>query len=383
MPFFPYSFCSFQISEPKSDVNPLSIIKSELFSHGLIAATYDFPLKILKKKKKRKKIKNSLLKDIIVQLNPLVERTLNSKEVKISILDSGISSDAMQRYSIVNMYDAMSSPVSIHNPNDNDSHGSLVAHIIKSITKEISNIYPIRITSGDQEESGSIETLMLGLAYSIDMLRVDIVNISASIRIDDSHFCMVCGNSFNNNEAYIDAKRLIDISLSSWSKRALILSASGNKPGNLIIPIPASCPEVLAVGASTGKGCNRYSLYKKSENIIFAPGGSAKMPFNYNSEISGYGTSFSCAVASAVSACHLASFPCEYSHIVPIEALKKHLFNCSSSILLPNKNEGKCVLPFHLNYSDNYTIRDVCDGYCDAYDDIERTFNLYRGKSNY
>ena len=213
---------------------------------------------------------------------------------RVVMFDTGVSDQVKNQFAI------QESTVGGLSSGDTDGHGTAVASIIKALAPQ-AKIESIKVMKSYTE--ATVWNLISGLA-SLYMKPGYIVNISLGV-----------------NPRYVDTlgpgavsfrESITHLVSSATSQRCFVISAAGNDSFPSL-RWPAAAPDALAVGAhNVSLTLSTFSNYSQSaQNFILTPGGELRGEDNkletfgkYGMGLSRevYGTSFSCAVASGVSA---------------------------------------------------------------------------------
>ena len=252
-------------------------------------------------------------------LNCHVRNPACGQDVKIAIIDTGVDREILPNPEKLHpvQFTTDKKPQSSEEiePHDPVGHGSIVAYIINSISPS-SAILSVKM----MESMGTVGGLIAGIYLAEAEFKPDIYNLSLKLSCDPD-ICDVCGH---NRSASVNSYQL-RLLFSFLDKRAdsedscnpLIVAAAGN--GGKHISMPASFPNVLAVGSFDieRNDVAAYSDYKSipEDRYILAPGGfkfsdrciAHKKDNSWGGMKYFYGTSFSAAFVSAVSARYLCS----------------------------------------------------------------------------
>ncbi len=148
-------------------------------------------------------------------------------------------------------------------PDDASGHGTHVAATIAAATDDDSGltglayrakILPIRVL--DDQDSGDVLAIARGIRYAIRR-HVDLINLSVD---------------FPLSVTAEDVPEVIDAVNAARRAGILVIASSGND-GSGVIAYPARAPAVLAVGATTARGCRSTFSNAGPELALVAPGG--------------------------------------------------------------------------------------------------------------
>lgn len=216
------------------------------------------------------------------------------KKGKIVVLDTGISPD------LKNQFNINETTVGSLSPGDDDGHGTAICALILALVPK-AEIESIKVMSSF--DNGNIWNLINGLTslYSRKFL---VINTSLGLK---SQFIGSLGPAAISLQEAIS-----NIVSSSASQHSFLIGAAGNEARNQL-SWPSAASEALSVGAHTGSlTLSSFSNYSTSaNNFILTPGGDLRKS-DLKTETFGkygqglsrniYGTSFSCAIATSISA---------------------------------------------------------------------------------
>lgn len=209
-------------------------------------------------------------KEVQNQLSSYINSLPFTKEVKIAVLDTGVSIDDNRVLSGAN-YSATGSK---NDTSDDNGHGSSVTKLILDNTSSLVKIVPIKVI--DSTGHGTILSLYQGIEYAIEQ-KVDIINISLATGAKDTSLIT----------------KAIDNAHNAGIK---VIAAAGNDDMNVSYFAPANIDSVITVAAVTKD--NERALYSNYGNVDYAACGE----FERNQ-----GTSFSAAYVTAAVANILSS----------------------------------------------------------------------------
>jgi serine protease len=202
------------------------------------------------------------------------------KGVVVAVLDTGVAyanrgqflrSPDFSPHEFVKGYDFVA-----HNayPNDHNGHGTFVAGTIAEETNNGigvtglafgARIMPVRVL--DSAGEGDASVIAEGVRFAVDH-GARVINLSLE---------------FTAGVTASDIPELIDALRYAYSRGVLVVAAAGNEAHDEI-PYPAHAPHVIAVGATTERGClATYSNYGTGITLV-APGGGtdAELPEDPN-----------------------------------------------------------------------------------------------------
>jgi serine protease len=195
------------------------------------------------------------------------------KGVVVAVLDTGVAyanrgrfqrSPDFSQYEFVKGYDFVA-----HNPypNDHNGHGTFVAGTIAEETNNGigvtglafgSRIMPVRVL--DEEGEGEASVIAEGVRFAVDH-GARVINLSLE---------------FSRDVTASDIPELMEALRYAHHRGVLVVAAAGNEHDDTI-PYPARAPDVIAVGATTERGCLAvYSNYGRYITLV-APGGGPDM----------------------------------------------------------------------------------------------------------
>jgi hypothetical protein len=316
------------------------------------------------------------LKDGVERLLPLRSGSLE-RQPHLAIVDTGIGIRDSQECSI-EPYDLLG-PYPARRAEDPDGHGTDLARLARELVgpeAKISSIRAYRV--GDS--SGTLTTLLQGCELAVQ-LDADVVNLSLSVDIDElvESSCRYCHASVSEraiSELFIGNLNLL---LDQWAPLAIFFAAAGFE--KKAVEFPARMRSIVAVGSSSsGKRPDRHSPWVKTAGpLVFAPGGTNARPMAARgASTSGFGTSFSSVVASAVAIRLLTTFPCRRPG-APTRAAVLNLFEqIGLEVLFPG-GSAPYVVPEVIPTTAS-EIRLSCEGNCSAYRDTARHLHIRRGR---
>jgi serine protease len=193
------------------------------------------------------------------------------KGVVVAVLDTGVAyanrgrflrSPDFSQYEFVKGYDFVARN---GYPNDHNGHGTFVAGTIAEQTNNGigvtglafgARIMPVRVLDGAGEGDASV--IAEGVRFAVDH-GARIINLSLE---------------FSSDVTASDIPELIEALRYAYDRGVLVVAAAGNE-GDDEIPYPARAQHVIAVGATTERGCMaNYSNYGSGVTLV-APGGGA------------------------------------------------------------------------------------------------------------
>jgi formylglycine-generating enzyme required for sulfatase activity len=214
---------------------------------------------------------------------------------RVVILDTGITKSVRDRCAI------KESAVNGLSCGDNYGHGTAVTELILALAPK-ARIESVKVI--DSATSGNnIWNLLSGLT---DLYRKSDRLVNVSLGVKPSFM-----GTLDHSSASFETT-LTNVIKSAASQKCFVISAAGND-GCRRLRWPSAAPDALAVGAhNKEKNISSFSNFSKSvTNYILSPGGDVcgpgceakcfgKYGISLNNPI--YGTSFSCAIATAVAA---------------------------------------------------------------------------------
>lgn len=187
-----------------------------------------------------------------------------TKEVKVAILDTGVSSDGKR------ILDGKNFSATGNGTADDNGHGSNISKLILNNTSDLVKILPVKVM--DSTGHGTLLSLYQGIEYAIEQ-NVDVINISLATAAKDTTLIQSAIN---------DAK----------NAGIKVIAAAGNDNMNVKYYAPANIESVIAVAAVDNKN-NRANYSNYGDCIDYAACGE----FDGNK-----GTSFSAAYVTAAAA---------------------------------------------------------------------------------
>lgn len=183
-----------------------------------------------------------------------------TKEVKVAILDTGVSSDGKR------ILDGKNFSATGNGTADDNGHGSSISKLILNNTSDLVKILPVKVM--DSTGHGTLLSLYQGIEYAIEQ-NVDIINISLATGAKDTS--------------------LITKAINDAHKAGIkVVAAAGNDSMNVSYFAPANIDSVITVAAVTKE--NNRAYYSNYGNVDYAACGE----FDGNQ-----GTSFSAAYVTA------------------------------------------------------------------------------------
>jgi hypothetical protein len=213
----------------------------------------------------------------------------------VIVFDTGVSSSLSKKYKV-----SATSAAGI-NKYDSDGHGSAISELILAIAPK-AKLESHKVMQSYSE--GNIWNLISGMTSLLYDKSNCIVNIS--LGINPSFVNSLGPGAVSFKEA------MTNIISSASNQKCFIVSAAGND-GASSLRWPAAATDALAVGSyNSSTTLSTFSNYSESAfNYIVAPGGEIRSEDNkfetfgkYGKGLSReiYGTSFSCAISSGISA---------------------------------------------------------------------------------
>jgi subtilisin family serine protease len=213
---------------------------------------------------------------------------------RVAIFDTGVTDQVKGQFSI------QESAVGGLTVGDTDGHGTAVAHIILALAPN-AKVESIKVMKSYTEST--IWNLISGLS---SLYKKPDYLANVSLGVNPLYVSTLGPGAVSFRES------LTHLVSSASSQRCFIISAAGND-ASPHLRWPAAAPDALAVGAHNAAATlSTFSNFSESaQNFILTPGGElrsedqkletfGKYGMGHSREI--YGTSFSCAVASGVSA---------------------------------------------------------------------------------
>ena len=186
-----------------------------------------------------------------------------TKEVKVAILDTGVSSDGKR------ILDGKNFSATGNGTADDNGHGSSISKLILNNTSDLVKILPVKVM--DSTGHGTLLSLYQGIEYAIEQ-KVDIINISLATGAKDTSLITKAINDAHN-------------------AGIKVVAAAGNDSMNVSYFAPANIDSVITVAAVTKE--NNRAHYSNYGNVDYAACGE----FDGNQ-----GTSFSAAYVTAAAA---------------------------------------------------------------------------------
>ncbi|MBO9531362.1 MAG: S8 family serine peptidase [Solirubrobacteraceae bacterium] len=195
--------------------------------------------------------------------------TAGGNKVKVAVVDSGLAyrdagayrrSPDIDPSRVLPGYDFVDQD---RFPDDESGHGTHVASTIAADTDNDTGltglayraqIVPIRVL--DDRDSGDVLAIARGIRYAIRR-EVDLINLSVDFPVTTTA---------------ADIPEVIDAVDAARRAGILVVSSSGND-GTSRLAYPARAASVLAVGATTARGCRSTFSNSGSELALVAPGG--------------------------------------------------------------------------------------------------------------
>jgi serine protease len=191
------------------------------------------------------------------------------KGVVVAVLDTGVAyenrgrfrrSPDLSRYGFVPGYDFVARD---RFPDDRNGHGTFVAGTIAEATNNHygltglafgARIMPVRVL--DSQGEGDASTIAQGVRFAVKH-HAQVINLSLE---------------FSSDVTASDIPELIEAVRYANRHGVLVVAAAGNE-GHAAIAYPARAPDVIAVGATTERGCLAAYSNDGAGLTLVAPGG--------------------------------------------------------------------------------------------------------------
>lgn len=232
------------------------------------------------------------------ELNWDTHRTYSGKEIKIAIIDTGIDTTHKDlTNTTIEEFDIATD--SAQKKKGSLSHGTAVAGIISAYpnnSKGVLGIAPkASIVSIDvtDNENGLVDPGILAKAIELSIEKhVDIINISVG--------------------TLTGKKELKEAVTHALDKGIIVIASAGNYMKNDVL-YPAKYEGVIAVGSKTKlNNIISPSTEVKNKSIVYLPGDHIVTTVEGNSYFSAYGTSFSAAIMTGITALILEKNPVRF-----------------------------------------------------------------------